>query len=100
LDAAVLRRASIVEAFVRPSDEERRELFAKDLCDMGVSAAEVAKVVKATAAKDSKSAWTYSDIHTRLYPAAVSLAFPDSPLKVEHFHQAALDFQPLPVMAG
>ncbi len=100
LDAAILRRASIVEEFVRPSDEERHELFIKDLSDMGIPAAEFAELVKATAAKDGKPAWTYSDIRTRLYPAAVSLAFPDSPLKVEHFHQAARDLQPSPVMAG
>lgn len=100
LDAAVLRRASIVEEFLRPSDAERHELFTKDLSDMDISAGEVTKLVNATAAKDGKPAWTYSDIRTRLYPAAVSLAFPDSPLKVEHFHQAARDIQPSPVMAG
>ncbi|PVZ58806.1 ATPase [Pseudomonas sp. B1(2018)] len=100
LDAAVLRRASIVEEFLRPSDAERHELFTKDLSDMDISAGEVSKLVNATAAKDGKPAWTYSDIRTRLYPAAVSLAFPDSPLKVEHFHQAARDIQPSPVMAG
>lgn len=100
LDAAVLRRASIVEEFARPSDRERHELFTKDLSDMNIPAEEVAKLVAATAAKDGKPSWTYSDIRTRLYPAAVSLAFPDSPLKVEHFHQAAQGLQPSPVMAG
>lgn len=100
LDAAVLRRASIVEEFLRPTDEERHELFSKDLSDLNISAPDVAKLVKATAAKDGKPAWTYSDIRTRLYPAAVSLAFPESALKAEHFHQAAQGLQPSPVMAG
>lgn len=100
LDAAVIRRASIVEEFARPSDEERSELFIKDLGDMGFSAAEIKKLVDATAATKTKPAWTYSDIRTRLYPAAVSLAFPDSPLKAEHFHQAVAELGPSPVMAG
>lgn len=100
LDAAVVRRAAIVEEFTRPSDRERQELFAKDLADMEVSATEIGRLVKATGAKDDKPSWTYSDIRTRLYPAAVSLAFPDSPLKIEHFHEAATKLQPSPVMAG
>jgi len=45
LDAAVLRRASIVEEFLRPSDAERHELFTKDLSDMDISAGEVTKLV-------------------------------------------------------
>ena len=100
LDAAIIRRASIVEEFTRPSDEERNELFINDLGDMGFSAAEIKKLVDATAATKTKPAWTYSDIRTRLYPAAVSLAFPDSPLKAEHFHQAVAELGPSPVMAG
>lgn len=100
LDAAVVRRAAIVEEFTRPSDKERQELFAKDLADMEISATEIGRLVKATGAKDDKPSWTYSDIRTRLYPAAVSLAFPDSPLKIEHFHEAATKLHPSPVMAG
>lgn len=100
LDAAVVRRAAIVEEFTRPSDMERQELFAKDLADMEISATEIGRLVKATGAKDDKPSWTYSDIRTRLYPAAVSLAFPDSPLKIAHFHEAATKLQPSPVMAG
>ncbi|EHA16832.1 ATP-binding protein [Halomonas sp. HAL1] len=100
LDAAVIRRASIVEEFARPSDAERNELFTKDLSDMGFSATEIKKLVNATAATDTKPTWTYSDIRTRLYPAAVSLAFPDSPLTMEHFHQAVDELEPSPVMEG
>lgn len=100
LDAAVIRRASIVEEFTRPSDAERQELLTNDLGDMGFSATDITKLVKATAATKTTPAWTYSDIRTRLYPAAVSLAFPHSPLTVEHFHQAVAELGPSPVMAG
>ena len=100
LDAAVIRRASIIEEFMRPSDAERHELFIKDLGDMDLSITEIRKLVKATAATETKTSWTYSDIRTRLYPAAVSLAFPNSPLTVEHFYQAVAELDPSPVMHG
>lgn len=99
LDAAVLRRASIVEEFTRPSDEERKELFTKDLSDLGITHQDIAALVNATAAQNGRPAWTYSDIRTRLYPAAVSFAFPESPLSLQHFHKALNNLQPSPVMA-
>ena len=85
---------------MRPSDAERHELFIKDLGDMDLSITEIRKLVKATAATETKPSWTYSDIRTRLYPAAVSLAFPNSPLTVEHFYQAVAELDPSPVMHG
>ncbi|WP_338796175.1 ATP-binding protein [Stenotrophomonas maltophilia] len=100
LDAAVIRRASIVEEFTRPTDEERNELFTSDLGDMGLSATEIKKLVEATSASENRPAWTYSDIRTRLYPAAVSMAFPNSALKAEHFYQAAAELEPPPVMVS
>ena len=90
----------LLRKFTRPTDEERNELFTNDLGDMGFSATEIKKLVEATSATKTKPAWTYSDIRTRLYPAAVSLAFPNSPLKAEHFHQAVAELEPSPVMAG
>jgi AAA+ superfamily predicted ATPase len=99
LDAAVLRRASIIEEFRRPSDEERTELLAKDLADLHIKPAELKALVKATGPHGEKPGWTYSDIRTRLYPSAVAIAFPEHTLKVEHFIQAVQGLQPSPVMA-
>ncbi|MDV7427740.1 ATP-binding protein [Acinetobacter baumannii] len=100
LDAAVLRRAAIVEEFVRPSNEERQELFTKDLSDIGLSEQDIAELVSATAPHGEEPGWTYSDIRTRLYPTAVSLAFPDSALSITHFHEALSNLKPSPIMAG
>ncbi|WP_180087046.1 ATP-binding protein [Acinetobacter sp. YH12226] len=100
LDAAVLRRASIVEEFVRPSNEERHELFTKDLSDIDFSEDEIAELVRATAPHGDEPGWTYSDIRTRLYPTAVSLAFPESELTISHFYQALSKLKPSPIMAG
>ena len=100
LDAAVIRRASIVEEFARPSDKERSELFARDLGDLKFTATEVKKLVDATGPTKMQPGWTYSDIRTRLYPTAVSMAFPDAAITFEHFHQAATELAPSPVMVG
>jgi SpoVK/Ycf46/Vps4 family AAA+-type ATPase len=100
LDAALVRRASIVEEFQRPNDSEREQLFTKDLADLDFKQADITKLVAATSVQGTSPAWTYSDIRTRLYPTAVSMAFPDSPLTAEHFHQAANNLKPSPVMKG
>ena len=100
LDAAVLRRASIVEEFVRPSNEERHELFTKDLSDINLSENDIAELVSVTAPRGEEPGWTYSDIRTRLYPTAVALAFPESELTISHFHQALSKLKPSPIMAG
>lgn len=98
LDPAVLRRASIVEQFHRPSDEQRRELFEMDLGDLGLKPAQVAALVVATRAASDKPSWTYSDIRTRLYPTAVALAFPDNALTFEHLEQALKVVSPSPAL--
>ena len=98
LDAAVLRRASIIEEFTRPSDEERHELFTLDLSDLNFSRDQIAELVSKTAAHGQEPSWTYSDIRTRLYPAAVALAFPNTALNISHFQQALSKLKPSPKM--
>ena len=52
LDAALRRRAAIVEEFRRPSDAERGELFRMDLVGLDASAAQIGQLVEATAARE------------------------------------------------
>lgn len=98
LDPALQRRAAIVEEFKRPSADERRELFAMDLGALSLSEPQVAQLVAATGARDGQPTWTYSDIRTRLYPAALALAFPDSPLRFDHLRTVAAGLKPSPVV--
>lgn len=98
LDPALQRRAAIVEEFKRPSAEERRELFALDLGALTLSETQVAQLVAATGSRDGQPTWTYSDIRTRLYPAALALAFPDSPLRFDHLRTVADSLKPSPVV--
>lgn len=99
LDPAILRRAAVIEHFRRPSDAQRKELFEMDLGDLGLKPAEISALVAATAATAEQPCWTYSDIRTRLYPAAVALAFPISALTFTHLQSALSLSAPSPVLA-
>ena len=99
LDAALMRRAAFIELFKRPTDDERLELFRQDLGALGFDEREFKDLVAATASNgDGRPPWTFSDLRTRLYPAALSKAFPDSPLTLDHFLTAAADIEPSPLM--
>lgn len=98
LDPALQRRAAIIEEFKRPTPEERRQLFAMDLGALSLSEPEIAHLVTATGANDGQPRWTYSDIRTRLYPAALAIAFPDRPLHFDHLRTVAAGLKPSPVV--
>lgn len=98
LDPALRRRAAIIEEFKRPSDAERRRLFQMDLAGLNLPSTQIAELVAATGARDSNPPWTYSDIRTRLYPAALAKAYPQEPLCFEHLKSVAATLHASPVM--
>jgi len=98
LDAALRRRAAIVEEFHRPSNDERRELFCMDLTGLSITTEQIAALVAITGPNEDYPGWTYSDIRTRLYPAALAMAFPDKPLSFEYLQLAATTLHPSPVL--
>jgi len=98
LDAALQRRAAVVEEFQRPSDVERRALFKMDLEGLGLTDHQIGDLVAITGEHAKLPCWTFSDIRTRLYPAALAKAFPDHPLGFKHLHDAATSLRPSPVM--
>ncbi len=89
LDPALLRRAAIVEAFGRPSEDERRELLAMDLDGLRITKSQMDELVALSGERDGGPGWTYSDFRTRFYPAAVASAFPDHALGFAHLREAA-----------
>jgi AAA+ superfamily predicted ATPase len=99
LDPAILRRASLVEVFRRPSEDERRELFTMDLTGLEIDAESVQSLVAATGEHDGQVGYTFSDIQTRLIPAAVARAYPDRPLRAEDLLAACAELEPSPVMS-
>ena len=98
LDAALRRRAAIVEEFRRPSPDERRQLFAIDLGALKLTSGQMEELVALTGAHCEAPEWTYSDIRTRLYPAALAQAFPDRALRFEDLQSVASSTAPSPVM--
>jgi SpoVK/Ycf46/Vps4 family AAA+-type ATPase len=100
LDPALVRRAAIIEEFKRPTPEERRRLFAMDLGALLLSEKQIAQLVDTTGSCDGQPGWTYSDIRTRLYPAALALAFPDRPLEFDHLQTVAAGLKPSPAVEG
>ena len=98
LDAALRRRAAIVEQFRRPSPDERRQLFEMDLGALDLTSGQIEELVALTGARCEAPEWTYSDIRTRLYPAALADAFPDRALRFEDLQSVASSMAPSPVM--
>ena len=99
LDPAIVRRAAITEHFPRPSNEERLALFRSDLGDLGFSEAQFGQLVEATGvAEFNEVTWSYSDIRTRLYPAALAKAYRHGKLEFIHLLSTTLELRPSPVM--
>lgn len=98
LDAALQRRAAVVEEFLRPSDEERRALLTMDLDGLALTERQIEELVAATGPHSKRPGWTFSDIRTRLYPAAMAKVFPDHPLTFKHLHDMAVALRPSPVL--
>lgn len=98
LDAALRRRAAIVEEFTRPDAEERKELFSMDLNGMGLTDKQLTDLASVTGERNGQPAWTFSDIRTRLYPTAMAKAFPDRPLSYKDLTDSILAMKPSPVM--
>ena len=98
LDPAVLRRASLIEEFQRPDDDERRELLAADLKGVAIEPALIDELVRITGPQDGRPGYTFSDIQTRLLPMAVARAYPKRPIAGEDLLVAAAEIEPTPVM--
>lgn len=98
LDAALQRRAAIVEEFTRPDEAERLALLSMDLDGVGLTDQELKQLVVATGPRGKQPGWTFSDIRTRLYPAALARAFPDRALNHNDLLDVANSLRPSPVM--
>lgn len=98
LDAALRRRAAIIEEFSRPTDEERRQLFEMDLAGLDIGSAEMTELIALTGSSTKQPAWTYSDLRLRLYPAAISRAFPDRRLTFDDLRACVGTMKASPIM--
>jgi AAA+ superfamily predicted ATPase len=99
LDPAVVRRASLLELFERPTADERRELLSADFAGVNVGADALTGLVAATGPHDGTPGYTFSDIQTRLLPAAIARAYPGRALTAEDLTAAAAELEPSPAMS-
>jgi SpoVK/Ycf46/Vps4 family AAA+-type ATPase len=99
LDPAIVRRAARVERFDRPDETEREALFKLDFAGVDINTQQLRDLVRFTGPIDGKPGFTFSDLRTRLAPAAVALAFPNRPLTADDLLSAAKDVQPSPAIA-
>jgi AAA+ superfamily predicted ATPase len=98
LDPAILRRASLIEEFQRPDEDERRALLAADLAGVTISPEIIDELVTITGPRDGRPGFTFSDIQTRLLPVAIARAYPERPLLAEDLLVAAAELEPTPLM--
>lgn len=96
LDPAIQRRAAVIEEFLRPTSAERRELLAMDLQALPLTETQLSQLVELTGPRNGQPTWTYSDIRTRLYPAALAMAFPERPLQFDHLRVVASSLKATP----
>jgi SpoVK/Ycf46/Vps4 family AAA+-type ATPase len=98
LDPALQRRAAIIEEFLRPDESQRKALLEMDLKGLDISAAQITELVRATGSHGKLPVWTYSDIRTRWYPAAMSRAFPNRAVNFADLLETAKELTPSPVV--
>ena len=90
LDPAIRRRAADILLFSRPDDMQRFAVLKPLLEQMGFSAQQLQKIVKATGAREDGYGFTFSDLTQRLLPAVVLDAYPSKPVNPNRALEVAL----------
>jgi AAA+ superfamily predicted ATPase len=97
LDPAIVRRAARIEQFDRPTDSEREELFLMDLDGLNIKSDVIRELVRLTGPQDGRPGFTFSDLRSKLFPAALCRAFPTRALSSDDLVHAAKEVRPSPV---
>ena len=95
VDPAIRRRSLADEHFARPDANERRALLRMDLDGLDVDDATIERLVTVTGGANGLG-YTFSDLRTRLLPAALAAAFPHRPLTAQDLLTAAEQTAPTP----
>lgn len=94
IDPAVRRRAVTFD-FKRPNDEQRTVILKRAFEGTGMQDADIRGLVKLTGPANGRGyGYTYSDLTTRLIPAAVLDAFPDQPIRGERVAEIVAETPP------
>ena len=98
LDPAIVRRAARTEEFERPNEREREDLFRMDLDGLSVNDQTIHELIELTGARDGHPGFTFSDLRSKLLPAALCRAFPSRALTADDLVHAAKEVRPSPAL--
>jgi AAA+ superfamily predicted ATPase len=98
LDPAIIRRAALIDTFNRPDAIERAQLFTQTFGTSTFDEATISRLVEGTGANENAPGFTFSDIQTKVVPAAVAKAYPERPLTGNDLLAAMAETEPSPVM--
>ncbi len=97
IDEAIVRRASVVLEFERPSSQERKDLFSKSLLGIELSDKELEELAELTSPeKNDGVGHSFSDIRLKILPEAIAACFPDSPLTFDILYSTIKEIKPSP----
>jgi AAA+ superfamily predicted ATPase len=97
IDEAIVRRAAVVLQFERPDDEERIELFEKNLKGMNLNSSQIKNLSGLTGpTKNNGVGHSFSDIMLKILPEAISACYPDKPLSFELLTETIKKINPSP----
>jgi AAA+ superfamily predicted ATPase len=97
LDPAVRRRAADILAFSRPNEMQRAAVLREPLQELGMNAAALQTIVKATGAVNGREyGFTFSDLTQRLLPTIVLDAYPNKPVTIESIANIVNSIEPTP----
>ena len=99
LDAAILRRAAVIETFERPNESERRALLTGDLAGAALKDATITQLVEQTGPQGDRPGFTFSDLRTRLLPQLLMTAYPERRISDDDALAAVQEIRPSPVVS-
>lgn len=97
IDEAIVRRAAVVLEFERPNEEERIELFEKNLKGMNLNGTQLKNLSVLTGPTNNNGVGhSFSDIMLKILPEAISVCYPDKPLSFEVLIETIKKINPSP----
>ncbi len=97
IDEAIVRRAAVVLKFERPTDDERKELFAKSLAGIKLTTAQLQELSQLTSPEQNNNlGHSFSDIMLKILPEAIAESFPTSALSFEILCKTIRNIKPSP----
>lgn len=97
IDEAIVRRAAVVLKFERPTDEERKELFEKNLKGIELTAEQIQELSHLSSPeKNDNLGHSFSDIMLKILPEAIAASFPENALTYEILCNTIRNIKPSP----